>query len=60
MAVSSTSTSRESEGPGIVIFIWVLSGFATLVVMLRIIAKVKIRLFRLDDVVMIATLVSTL
>ncbi|GAM37353.1 hypothetical protein TCE0_023r07206 [Talaromyces pinophilus] len=60
MDVSSTSTSRESDGPGILIFIWVLSVIATIVVMLRIIAKVKIRLFRLDDVVMIAALVICL
>ncbi|KAH8697933.1 hypothetical protein BGW36DRAFT_427869 [Talaromyces proteolyticus] len=60
MTVSSSLTPRDSQGTGILIFIWVLSGIATLVVMLRIIAKVKIRLFRLDDLVMIAALVICL
>ena len=48
-----------SAGTGFVVLIWVLTAISLLIVGLRIVAKVKINQFRLDDILMIVALVCT-
>ncbi|RHZ58733.1 uncharacterized protein CDV56_106932 [Aspergillus thermomutatus] len=50
-------TASNQQGTGLVVLIWVLTGIAVVVVALRVLAKVKIRQFRMDDVVMIFALI---
>lgn len=50
-------TASNPHGTGLVVLIWVLTGTAVVVVALRVLAKMKIRQFRMDDVVMIFALV---
>lgn len=49
-----------SAGTGFLVLIWVLTVMSLLIVGLRIVAKVKINQFRLDDVLMITALVCTI
>ncbi|KAF7114018.1 hypothetical protein CNMCM5793_006201 [Aspergillus hiratsukae] len=49
--------SSNPHGTGLVVLIWVLTGIAVIVVALRVLAKMKIRQFRTDDVVMIFALI---
>ncbi|KUL85947.1 hypothetical protein ZTR_06415 [Talaromyces verruculosus] len=46
-----------SAGTGFLVLIWVLTAFSLLIVGLRIVAKVKINQFRLDDALMITALI---
>lgn len=48
------------HGTGLVVLIWILTGISVVVVSLRVLAKTKIRQFRIDDVVMIVVLVRCL
>ncbi|RHZ73391.1 hypothetical protein CDV55_109019 [Aspergillus turcosus] len=50
-------TASNPHGTGLVVLIWVLTGTAVVVVALRVLAKMKIRQFRMDDVVMIFALI---
>ncbi|KAH1486164.1 hypothetical protein LV164_007222 [Aspergillus fumigatus] len=45
------------HGTGLVVLIWILTGISVVVVSLRVLAKTKIRQFRIDDVVMIVVLI---
>jgi hypothetical protein len=54
-----SSMHRLDAGPALVKGIWAGIGVATIIVILRAIAKIRIRHFRLDDIVMIAALVDT-
>lgn len=46
-----------SAGTDFLILIWVLTAISLLIVSLRVVAKVKIHQFRLNDVLMISALV---
>lgn len=48
-----------SAGTGFVVLIWVLTSISSLIVGLRVLAKVKINQFRLDDILTIIALVCT-
>lgn len=47
-----------AAGTGLLVLIWVLTAISLLIVGLRVVAKVKINHFRLDDVLMIIALVG--
>jgi hypothetical protein len=48
----------ENAGPRLLREVWALTGLAVLTIALRIIAKIKIRKFGSDDILMVAALVS--
>lgn len=49
---------RVNAGPQLLRGIWAEAGVAVLFVLLRVIAKLRLRQFKLDDIVMILALVS--
>jgi hypothetical protein len=55
-----TMTASNPHGTGLVVLIWILTSISVIVVSLRVLAKIKIRQFRTDDVVMIFALVRCL
>jgi hypothetical protein len=57
MSTVSGSESTVNLGPGLVTGLWIQAAIAIIVVALRIIAKLRIHKFEIDDVVMIFALV---
>lgn len=56
----ATRAYLEDSGPRLLREIWALTALGILIIVLRIIAKIKIRKFGWDDILMIAALVSLL
>jgi predicted ferric reductase len=50
---------RQNSGPALMKGIWAAMAVAIVIVILRVIAKIKIRHFRVDDILMIVALVRT-
>jgi hypothetical protein len=59
MDQDSSPMLRLNAGPALMKGIWAGIAVATIIVILRTIAKIRIRHFRLDDILMIAALVHT-
>jgi hypothetical protein len=58
--MASTSDTGVNLGPELESGIWVGMAIATLIVIVRVYAKVKIKQFYVDDVVMIFAMVTVL
>ncbi|OJK02346.1 hypothetical protein ASPACDRAFT_115135 [Aspergillus aculeatus ATCC 16872] len=55
-----SSDSSSNAGPALLSGLWAAVGITTFILVLRIAAKIKIRHFHIDDVLMIAALILTL
>ena len=54
----SVRDDLDDHGPRLLRDIWALTGIAILIVVLRVIAKIKIRKIGWDDILMVSALVS--
>ena len=55
----TTTTDTTNDGPSLLAGSWAAAAIAIIIMILRVIAKLRIHQFKLDDVAMIVALVRT-